>query len=155
MSEEVKTSVQEVGEGWAVISFALPSNRQYVLQEVQSVRLEAKLVGLNVLYSLSKHNYSVDVDNELLASHGKEYLEAVMADAVHFVATTSTKRPIAALVNRREVAVIIDRTVERACIMPLHRFRSTLNAGNTKELDDWLAGTAPGYFVIPLEEFKK
>lgn len=175
MSDEVKLNIHEFGEGWAVISFTVPPkddsqryfwlhktlqdwlgiNPNRVLQEVQSVRLGARLYGLHVLCTVNKHNYSIDVDNELLTKFGKEYMELVMSDAVQFVATTDTAHPIVALTNRREITVVVERKTERACVMPLDRFRPRLSPARENELDAWLAGSEPGYLVIPLQEFKR
>lgn len=134
------------------------ANQHYFIQEVQPIRYQRKLCGLNVFYAPNPHvpgmQLVIDTDNELLARHGKEYMEAVMADAAQFAATADLRHNTVALINRREIAIVIDRREKRAYVMPLSRFRPRLDARVNKELDEWFQKAQFGYFAVPLEGFK-
>lgn len=173
MSEQVKLNVHEFAEGWAVVNFTTPpqddsqryrwldktlhdwmSLNRHTIEEVRPVRFREKLVGLEVFYLAGKPEFHLDVDSALMEKHGGEYLEAVMADVIRVIATAATSHPIMALTNRREITTIVDRQAQKGLVMSLARFRPRISPEWAKQLDEWLASTKSGYFMVPLSEFK-
>ncbi len=145
--------LQRTLQGW------LQDNRQYIVQKVQKIRFQEKLYGLNVFYDVApkeaKLHLNVNVDLAMQTKFGKEYLEAVIADAAQFISTTKLQVNAVALTNRREITVIVDRREQKAFILPLARFRKQIDTNITKNLDEWLASTQPGYFCVPVAKRKK
>lgn len=91
----------------------------------------------------------IDVDQKLMDRLGKEYMEAVMVDASGFLANRTIGGGNKVLMmNRREVAILVERQTERIFIVAAEHARSKLTAAQIKSFESWRDGRDFGYWCL-------
>lgn len=177
----VKLQVITQEPGWATIKFTKPpdddherkqflqitlqdwvrDNQQITVEKVQPVRFRNKLFGLNVFYTdrpaaaKPPPNLTVKIESDLQKKYGKEYIEAVISDAANFTSAGSLQDNAVAIINRREIVVIMDRREGQATLLPLSKFRKQITPTVAKQLDQWLAGSEAGFFCVSVQKRKR
>lgn len=176
MSGEVKLQIHECEPGVAIVVFVTPpkdeseryqylqqalnkwseTHPHFQIQDVQTLRRKKKTFGLGVFFQRKKSSITlnVKVEPELMRRYGGEYIEAITADAAGLLSDRWLVHDVAMMVNRREVAIFLERKNLRATIVDLAQARGQLSEQQEIELQAWFAGREFGYFVAPLAEYK-
>lgn len=133
----------------------LSSHLHCRLQNIQPVREHDVLQGLNVFYSVAPPDHStltIGVHAEAARQYGSEYLEAVVADAVGIMLTHSQSSSTFAVINRRHVAVVVDRSRDRAYVLHVEKIEAAIPTYARDRLRNWLAHPTSQHYVMDLPE---
>lgn len=167
--------VLDVQPGWIVVHFKVgdpsPDRRFHLLhqavlnwlsshlhcrlQNIQPVHEQGALRGLNVFYSVGTpppSGLSIEVDAEIARQYGSEYLEAVVADAVKILLSNPQSPANFAIINRRHVAVVIDRRRDWAYVLHVEKIESAMPSDSRDRLRDWLIHPHTHHYVMELPE---
>jgi hypothetical protein len=122
------------------------------VDHVESIERDGKVFGLSFYFSLKTPTpLTVKVEPELQARYGREYIEAISADAGKFLMDQRLRNDLVAMINRREIAILVERRIPRATMLRLDEVRPLLTGKQKKDLAEWLNGGEFGYFIAPLK----
>ena len=176
MSDEPNSGtvqVHGIQEGWLAIYFMgecpsperrfhllhqalqiwLSSHLQFRLQDIQRVEHRGELRGLNAFYSkapVSTLTLAIEVDPEIARQYGSEYLEAVVTDAANIMAARPDGPHVVGIINRRHVAVVVDRQRGLAYVTYVENIKSSIIAEHRILLKNWLAQPTANHCLVEL-----
>jgi len=91
------------------------------------------------------HEMAIDVHGLIARSFSKEYVEAVVTDALHILPSYQDRQDSLVVINARRVAVILDKQAHRGAVIPVD-FIERVASGPTKErLGEYLASSTQVY----------
>lgn len=129
---------------------------RFVLTNIQSIVCNGRVVGLVASLTVKKTgpptNWHVDIENELLTRHDKEYLEAVLAEGMQFIVDGGTPANKVVLVNRRGIAFFIDWPRQHAQLVPVERLWTVLPQTRKEQFESWLRSDAHGFWGMNLPD---
>lgn len=174
MTEPIRVDICEGEAGMIVAMFLVPpqnnSERLSILEsavtkwleprsllrvsEVVKLRHFDKLYGLAV-YLTREHSEAFTplqavMSPALLQSFSFEYIESVATAATVLACDKGVPHDYVLMVNRREVAMIVDRDAWRVTIGPFDEAAPLLSEEQLEDFDIWLEGDDVGFFVAAL-----
>jgi len=174
-SERVQIRVNQIGPDWVLIHFRgtvpAPEHRfhilhralndwlvrhlGYILQHVQVIEHGGEVRALAAFLSakpIGRSPLSIEIDKDLIEQHGSEYLEAVVADALPSALSHSEAANTIAVVNRRGVTVVIDRSREWAYVISWEKIEDAASSQGRDKVADWLASPTANHLVFALPD---
>ena len=115
------------------------------LPVLQGDELFAVHIWLDITRAELEKRLQIQVRDSVLTAMPKEHLEALLQFA-YDVFFQRPNEPLLAVVNRRGVAVVIDRTSERLHILPAKEM--TADERTHRAVQAWLAAPDSAHFVI-------
>jgi hypothetical protein len=97
---------------------------------------------------MASDSMNIEVHGLIARSFSKEYVEAVIHDALKILPSYKDRKDTLVVINPRRVAVILDNQARRGAAIPVD-FIEQVVAGPMKErLQTWLASPATPYYVM-------
>jgi hypothetical protein len=93
---------------------------------------------------------TVEVDGGILRRFPKEYVEAVVEDAVQVWRSDRGRHGTLVVVNPRRIAVVLDGPANRGAVRPVESIYPALEESTRAAVQTWLAAPATRFFVTPL-----
>ena len=94
---------------------------------------------------------TIAVQKDVAGLHSKEYLEAVVSDALQILPSYKDRDETLIVFNAKEVAVILDYQARRGVVMSFASVEPFLNAEQKHKLEDWKASRIPPFYVIHVD----
>ena len=111
--------------------------------------------GINVWYHLHEDQISQDTSESpensfTISVH--ENIEAVVEDVLGMIRVYPDRPDTLVAVNRRKVAVAVNRQSRRGVVVPVERILAALEDTEKMRLQAWLASTASPFYVVHVDE---
>jgi hypothetical protein len=91
----------------------------------------------------------VKIDGHIAQAFSKEYVEAVLQEAMIILASYRHRKDTLVVINPRRVAVILDRQALKGTVIPVEWVEQVLDEGPIKaRLQKWLSAPAAKYYVM-------
>jgi hypothetical protein len=92
--------------------------------------------------------YSIDVHGVIAKSFSKEYVEAVVRDALHILPSYKDCRDSLVVINARRLAVILDKQAQRGAVIPVDFIQQVIDGPMKERLEAYLASPSQVYYVM-------
>jgi hypothetical protein len=94
------------------------------------------------------HEMSIDVHGLIARSFSKEYVEAVVTDALHILPSYKDRRDSLVVINARRVAVILDQQAQRGAVISVNFIEQVIEGTMKERLQAYLASPTQVYYVM-------
>lgn len=94
---------------------------------------------------------TIDVHKGVAGLHSKEYLEAVVSDALKILPSYKDRDETIIVFNAKEVAVILDHQARRGAVMTFASVEPFINAEQKRKIEEWKASRFPPFYLIHVE----
>ncbi len=131
----------------------------FVITKATAITNHGEMLGIHVWYTVadSRPNapktsepveFGIDVHGRVAAAHSKEYVEAVITDALRILPSYEDRRDTLVVVNPRRLAVILDRQAKRGAVIPVGFIEQVVEGGMKERLQAWLAAPSAPFYVM-------
>jgi len=94
------------------------------------------------------HELVIDVHGLIAKSFPKEYVEAVVTDALHILPSYQDRQDSLVVINARRVAVILDKQAQRGAVIPADFIEQVVSGPMKERLQAYLASPTQVYYVM-------
>jgi hypothetical protein len=94
------------------------------------------------------HGMSFDVHGLIAKSFSKEYVEAVVTDALHILPSYQDRQGSLVVINARRLAVILDKQAHRGAVIPVEFVEQVIEGPMKERLQAYLASPTQVYYVM-------
>jgi hypothetical protein len=94
------------------------------------------------------HEMSIDVHGLIARSFSREYVEAVVTDALKILPAYKDRRDSLVVINARRVAVILDKQARRGAVIPVDLIEQVVSGPMKERLQAYLASPTQVYYVM-------
>ena len=94
------------------------------------------------------HELAIDVHGLIAKSFSKEYVEAVLTDAMHNLPSYKDRQDSLVVINARRVAVILDKQAQRGAVIPADFIEQVVSGPMKERLQAYLASPTQVYYVM-------
>jgi hypothetical protein len=137
----------------------LAEHPTFAISKAMAITDHGETLGIHVWYDrtdaaakpakpASPIEIGIDIHRQITAAHSREYIEAVVADALRILPSYLERRDTLVVINPRRVAVILDTQANRGAVIPA-AFIEEVAEGATKErLQAWLRSPPTPFYVM-------
>jgi hypothetical protein len=97
---------------------------------------------------MASDSMSVEVHGLIAKGFSKEYIEAVISDALKILPSYNDRQDTLVVINPRRVAVLLDKQAWRGAVMPVDFIEQVVDGPMKTRLQTWLASPVTPYYVI-------
>ena len=90
----------------------------------------------------------IEVHPEVAKLFAKEYVEAVVIDAMKILPAYQQRKDTLVVINPRRVAVIIDKQARRGAVIRVELIEQVVEGPMKSKLQSWLAAPASPFYVM-------
>ena len=137
---------------------------QFVIDRAQAVADHGEMQGIHVWYHVKDHqsepttakpqqqptSLNIEVHNQILHHVSKEYIEAVVEDAMGIWRSYQDRQDTLVAINPRRIAVILDRQANRGAVLPVQFIEQVMDGSMRTGLQTWLESPPARFFVTHL-----
>jgi hypothetical protein len=137
---------------------------QFVIHRAQAVADHGEMQGIHVWYHAKDQqpqptnpkpqqpptSLNIEVHNQILQQLPKEYIEAVVEDAIGIWRSQQDRQDTLVAINPRRIAVILDKQANRGAVLPVELIENVMDASMRTGLQTWLESPPTRFFVIQL-----
>ena len=97
---------------------------------------------------MAESTMPIEVHADVAKSFAKEYVEAVVTDAMKILPSYQQRQDTLVVVNPRRVAVILDKQSRRGAVIPVEMIEQIIEGQMKAKLQTWLASPASPFYVM-------
>jgi len=97
---------------------------------------------------MSESTMPVEVHADVAKSFAKEYVEAVITDALKILPSYQHRQDTLVVINPRRVAVILDKQARRGEVILVDLIEQVVEGPMKMKLQAWLAAPASPFYVM-------
>jgi len=90
----------------------------------------------------------IEVHADVAKSFPKEYIEAVITDAMKILPSYQHRDDTLVVINPRRVAVVLDKQARRGAVIPVDLIEQVVEGPMKTKLQAWLAAPATPFYVM-------
>ncbi len=90
----------------------------------------------------------VEVHGRIARSFPREYVEAVVTDALRILPSYKDRQDSLVVINARRVAVILDKRAHRGAVIPVEAIEQVISGPMKERLQAYLASPTQVYYVM-------
>ena len=91
---------------------------------------------------------SIEVHGLVAKATSREYIEAVVADALKILTSYKDRHDTLVVVNSRRIAVILDKQAHRGAVIPVDPIEQVVRGAMKERLQAYLATPTQVYYVL-------
>jgi hypothetical protein len=92
--------------------------------------------------------FSIEVHKSVADRFPKEYIEAVISDAMLILPAYKHRQDTLVVINPRRLAIIIDERVSRGVAIPVELIEQAIEGPKRDRLEQWLAAPKSRFYVM-------
>jgi hypothetical protein len=96
----------------------------------------------------AEQEMTIEVHGLVAKSSSKEYIEAVIADALKILPSYSHRQDTLVVVNARRIAVILDKQARRGAVIPVDLIEQVVSGPMKERLQAYLAVPTQMFYVM-------
>ena len=93
-------------------------------------------------------SFSIEVHGQIVHQLSKEYVEAVVDDAMKILPSYKDRQDTLVVINPRRVAVILDKQARRGAVLPLDLVEQAVEGTMKRKLEKWLSDPPSPFYVM-------
>ena len=90
----------------------------------------------------------IEVYADVAKSFPKEYIEAVITDAMKILPSYQHRQDTFVVINPRRVAVVLDKQARRGAVIPVNLIEQVVEGPMKSKLQSWLAAPASPFYLM-------
>jgi hypothetical protein len=90
----------------------------------------------------------IEVHPDVAKSCAKEYVEAVITDAMRILPSYQHRKDTLVVINPRRVAVILDKQARKGAVLPVEMIEEIVEGEMKTRLQTWLANPPSPFYVM-------
>ena len=91
---------------------------------------------------------SIEVHGQIAQKFSKEYIEAVVDDALRILPSYKDRQDTLVVINPRRVAVLLDKQAHRGAVLPLDLIEQVIDVAMKAKLEKWLSDPPAPFYVM-------
>ncbi len=96
----------------------------------------------------AEQEMSIEVHGLIAKTTSKEYVEAVVADALKILPSYLHRNDTLVVVNARRIAVILDKQAHRGAVIPVDLIEQVISGPMNERLQTYLAAPTQMFYVL-------
>jgi hypothetical protein len=131
----------------------------FVIKKATAITNQGEMLGIHVWYDLADAHaeppkkaepveFGIDVHGQVAALHSREYIEAVVTDALRILPSYKDRKDTLVVINPRKVAVVLDEQANRGAVIPVAFIEQVVEGGTKERLRAWLASPATPFYIM-------
>lgn len=128
-----------------------------VIKRATAITNQGEMLGIHVWYDQADTEppkksepveFGIDVHGQVAAIHSREYIEAVVTDALKILPGYENRKDTLVVVSPRKLAVLLDKQVNRGAVIPIAFIEQVVEGGTKQRLQEWLTSPATPFYVM-------
>jgi hypothetical protein len=130
-----------------------------VVTKTTAITNHGEMLGIHVWYTVADNRpdtaktsgpveFGIDVHGQIASKHSREYVEAVITDALKILPGYEHRRDTLVVVNPRRLAVLLDKHTNRGVVIPVGLIEQVIDGGMKERLRAWLAAPPTPFYVM-------
>ena len=99
---------------------------------------------------MAESTMPIEIHADVAKSFAKEYVEAVITDAIKILPSYQHRKDTLVVINPRRVAVILDKQARKGAVLPVELIEQVVEGQMKSKLQAWLANPPSPYYVMHL-----
>lgn len=131
----------------------------FVIEKATAITNHGEMLGIHVWYGVADAasdppktagpvEFGIDVHGQIAAAHSREYIEAVVVDALRILPSYKDRQDTLVVINPRKVAVILDKRANSGAVIPAGFIEQVVDGGTKDRLQTWLTSPATPFYVM-------
>jgi len=133
----------------------------FVIDGAKAITNHGELLGMHVWYHVASDrpqaaspasspplSYTIEVQGLIAKQFPKEYLEAVVADAMKILPAYQHRQDTLVVINPRRVAVLLDKQRRRGAVLPVDFIKQVVTEPAKARLQTFLAAPLAPFYVM-------
>jgi hypothetical protein len=135
----------------------------FVIERAEAITEGGEMLGINVWYHRASDRdepsarsqpppgmFSVEVHGLIARDFSKEYIEAVIDDAMKILPSYQDRQDTLVVINPRQVAVLLNTQAQRGAVIPASLITQAADGPMKAKLEAWLAAPDAPFYVMHL-----
>ena len=133
----------------------------YVIDKTEAITNHGEIQGIHVWYHESVHlqqktpredtapmdNFSIEVHGQIAQKHSREYIEAVVDDALKILPSFKNRQDTLVVINPRRVVVLLHDKTRQGIVLPLDFVQQVIDGATNENLEKWLSNPPAPFYV--------
>jgi hypothetical protein len=98
--------------------------------------------------NMAESTMPIEVHADVAKLFAKEYVEAVISDAMKILPSYQHRQDTLVVINPRRVAVVLDKQAHRGAVIPVDLIEQVVEGPIKTKLRAWLAAPATPFYVM-------
>jgi hypothetical protein len=134
---------------------------KFAIDRCEAITNDGDMLGIHVWYHEESEPTSpsrpslppqdtltIEIHGLIAEKFPKEYIEAVIGDALRIVPDDKNRHDTLVAINRRRVAVLLHRAARRGIVLPTELFEQILDPQKKAKLEAWFATPSHPFYVM-------
>jgi hypothetical protein len=135
----------------------------FVIDRAEAITNHGEMLGIHVWYHVAEDrhqptsppkplpdSFTIEVHGQIAQQHSKEYVEAVLDDAMRILPSYQHRNDTLVVINPRRLAVILDKQARRGAVIAVDLIEQVVDGPMKMKLQAWLASPASPFYVMHL-----
>lgn len=138
------------------------SRPTFVIDKAEAITNHGEMLGIHVWYHEADEpqqatpqegeavpsTFSIEVHGQFAQEFSREYVEAVVDDAMKILPSYKDRQDTLVVINPRRVAVILDKQTGRGAVLPVDFVDQVVEGAMKEKLKKWLADPPAPFYVM-------
>jgi hypothetical protein len=133
----------------------------FVIDRAEAITNHGEMLDIHVWYHVScerpqppgpvpplPDSFSIEVHSLIAQKFSKEYVEAVIAEAMKILPSYRHRQDTLVVINPRRVAVLLDKQARRGAVLPVDFIEQVTDGPMKARLQTWLGAPAAPFYVM-------
>jgi len=130
------------------------------IRKATAITSQSEILGVHVWYDqadsealkkIGPVEFGIDIHEKISAIHSREYIEAVIEDALRILSRQNASTEALIVVNPRRVAVTLDNQTNRGKVIPAAFIEQAVEGITKERLQAWLRSPSTPFFIMQME----
>jgi hypothetical protein len=133
----------------------------FIIDWAEAITNHGEMLGIHVWYHETSErpaptspkqptpdSFNIDVNGLIAQKFSKEYIEAVIADAMTILPSYQHRPDTLVVINPRRLSVILDKQTGRGAVLPVDFIEQVVEGPMKARLQEWLAAPSSPFYVM-------
>jgi hypothetical protein len=135
---------------------------RFVIDKAEAITNHGEMLGIHVWFhegdepqkktpqkaEAPMDTISIEVHAQIAQQFSKEYIEAVVDDALKILPSYKDRKDTLVIINPRRVAVPLDKQARRGAVLPLDLVEQVIDGAMKAKLEKWLSDPPAPFYVM-------
>ena len=135
---------------------------KFVIDKAEAITNHGEMLGIHVRFHEADEpqkktpqkaeapmdTISIEVHGQIAQKFSKEYIEAVVDDALKILPSYRDRQDTLVVINPRRVAVLLDKQAHRGAVLPLDLVVQVIDEAMKVKLEKWLSDPPAPFYVM-------
>ena len=138
------------------------ANPKFVIDKAEAITNHGEMLGIHVWFHEAAEpqkktpqkaeapmdTISIEVHAQIAQQFSKEYVEAVVDDAMKILPSYKDRQDTLVVINPRRVAVVLNKQAHRGAVLPLDLVEQVVEGAMKAKLEEWMSDPPAPFYVM-------